>query len=130
LLRDNHRLADRLGSSDQGSFSADESRSAVYLPNTKSFPDNTEFEAMITLAGKASGEISSVTPDANSVTVRMHQSFIKLPDDKFKPRKFDTRSGYYRHMDYMDFATPIGDPIVNNAEPPSPGKERPIRSHE
>jgi hypothetical protein len=112
LLRDNHRLADRLSGSDQGSFSADESRSAVYLPNTKSFPDNTEFEAMITLAGKASGaEISSVTPDANSVTVRMHQSFIKLPDDKYKPRKFDPRSGYYG-IDYMDFATPIGDPIV------------------
>jgi hypothetical protein len=112
LLRDNHRLADRLGSSDQGSFSADESRSAVYLPNTKSFPENTEFEAMITLAGKASGaEISSVTPDANSITVRMHQSFIKLPDDKYKPRKFDTRSGYFG-IEYMDFATPIGDPIV------------------
>jgi hypothetical protein len=112
LLRDNHRIADRLGSSDQGSFSADESRSAVYLPNTKSFPENTEFEAMITLAGKASGaEISSVTPDANSITVRMHQSFIKLPDDKYKPRKFDTRSGYFG-IEYMDFATPIGDPIV------------------
>ena len=112
LLRDSHRLADRLGSSDQGSFSADESRSAVYLPNTKSFPENTEFEAMITLAGKASGaEISSVAPDANSVTVRMHQSFIKLPDDKYKPRKFDTRSGYFG-IEYMDFAAPIGDPIV------------------
>ncbi|MBD1367349.1 zinc-dependent metalloprotease [Mucilaginibacter sp. ZT4R22] len=112
LLRDNHRIADRLSGNDQGSFSADESRSAVYLPNTKSFPENTEFEAMITLAGKASGaEISSVTPDANSVTVRMHQSFIKLPDDKYKPRKFDTRSGYFG-IEYMDFATPIGDPIV------------------
>jgi hypothetical protein len=112
LLRDNHHLADRLGDSGQGNFSADESRSAVYLPNTKSFPDNTEFEAIITLAGKASGaEISSVTPDANAVTVRMHQSFIKLPDDNYKPRKFDTRSGYFG-IEYMDFATPIGEPIV------------------
>jgi hypothetical protein len=112
LLRDSHHLADRLNGSDQGSFSADESRSAVYLPNTKSFPENSEFEAMITLAGKASGaEISSVTPDANSVTVRMHQSFIKLPDDQYKPRKFDTRSGYFG-VEYMDFATPIGDPII------------------
>lgn len=112
LLKDVHHLGDKLGDSGQGSFSADESRSAIYLPNTKSFPDNTEFEAIITLAGKGSGaEISSVTPDANAVTVRMHQSFIKLPDAGYKPRKFDTRSGYFG-VDYMDFATPIGDPIV------------------
>jgi len=112
LLRDSHRLADRLNGSNQGSYSPDDSRSAVYLPNTKSFPDNTEFEAMITLAGKGTGaEISSVTPDANAVTVRMHQSFIKLPDAGYKPRKFDPRSGYF-DVEYMDFATPIGDPIV------------------
>lgn len=112
LLLDSHKLADRLSSSEQGNFSADDSRSAVYLPNTKSFPDNTEFEAMVTLAGKATGtELSSVTPDANSVTVRMHQSFIKLPDAQYKPRKFDPRSGYF-DIEYMDFATPIDEPIV------------------
>ncbi|AMR30892.1 peptidase [Mucilaginibacter sp. PAMC 26640] len=112
LLRDSHKLADRLAGNDQGNFSADDSRSAVYLPNTKSFPYNTEFEAMITLAGKASGsEIASVTPDANSITVRMHQSFIKLPDDTYKPRNYDPRSGYFS-IDYLDFATPIDQPIV------------------
>ncbi|WP_428330478.1 zinc-dependent metalloprotease [Mucilaginibacter sp.] len=112
LLHDSHHLADRLGSNDQGNFNLDESRSAVYLPNTKSFPENSEFEATITLAGKAKGaEISSVTPDPNAVTVRMHQSFIKLPDDNYKPRKFDPRSGFY-DLDFMDYATPIDQPIV------------------
>lgn len=112
LLRDTHKVADRLSSNDQGIFSADESRSAVYLPNTRSFPDNTEFEAMITLAGKGTGaELSSVTPDANSVTVRMHQSFIKLPDNNYKPRLFDPRAGYF-DIEYMDFATPIDQPIM------------------
>ncbi|MDB4919752.1 zinc-dependent metalloprotease [Mucilaginibacter sp.] len=112
LLRDSHHLADRLGSSDQGNFNLDESRSAIYLPNTKAFPENAEFEATITLAGKAKGsEISSVTPDPNSVTVRMHHSFIKLPDDNYKVRKFDPRSGFYG-VDYMDYATPIDQPIV------------------
>ncbi|MGZ3874733.1 MAG: zinc-dependent metalloprotease, partial [Mucilaginibacter sp.] len=114
LLRDSHHLADRLAASQQGDFSVDESRSAVYMPGTKAFPDNSEFEATITLAGKAKGtEISSVTPDPNSVTVRMHQSFIKLPDDNYKPRKFDPRSGFYG-LDYMDFATPIDQPIVKH----------------
>lgn len=112
LLRDSHKIADRLSDNNQGSFSFDDSRSAVYLPNTKGFPDNSEFEATITLAGKGKGyEISSVTPDPNAVTVRMHQSFIKLPDSNYKKRNFDPRSGYY-DVEYMDYATPIDEPIM------------------
>ena len=112
LLRDSHNLGEKLGNLEQGSYNLDESRSAIYLPNTKSFPENTEFEATITVTGKARGaEISSVTPDPHAVTVRMHHSFIKLPDDNYKPRKFDVRSGYYP-MEYMDYATPIDEPIV------------------
>jgi hypothetical protein len=111
LLRDSHKIADKLNGGNQGSYSPDESRSAIYLPNTKSFPDNSEFEAIVTLAGKGKGyEISSVTPDPNTVTVRMHHSFVKLPDGNFKLRKFDPRAGYY-NMDYMDYATPIDEPI-------------------
>jgi hypothetical protein len=112
LLRDSHAIADKLAASQQGSFNLDESRSAVYLPNTKGFPENSEFEATITLTGKGKGsEIASVTPDPNSVTVRMHQSFIKLPDNNYKVRKFDPRSGFYENS-YMDYATPIDQPIV------------------
>lgn len=112
LLRDSHKIADRLNDANQGSFGFDDSRSAVYLPNTKSFPDNSEFEATITLAGKGKGyEISSVTPDPNAVTVRMHQSFIKLPDEGYKKRNFDPRSGFY-DVEYMDYATPIDEPIM------------------
>jgi hypothetical protein len=112
LLRDSHKVADRLNDNNQGSFGFDESRSAVYLPNTKSFPDNSEFEATITLSGKGKGyEISSVTPDPNAVTVRMHQSFIKLPDGGYKTRKFDPRSGFY-DTEFMDYATPIDEPIM------------------
>ena len=112
LLRDSHHLADKLGSLGQGNFNVDETRSAVYMPNTKSFPDNSEFEAIITLTGKGKGnELISVTPDPNSVTVRMHHSFIKLPDGDYKPRKFDPRSGFYA-VEYMDYATPIDQPIV------------------
>ena len=112
LLRDSHHLAERLSNSNQGDYNLDESRSAVYLANTKSFPDNSEFEATITLTGKAKGdEISSVTPDPDAVTVRTHHSFIKLPDNNYKPRKFDPRSGFFA-IDYMDYATPIDQPIV------------------
>ncbi|GAB2699518.1 zinc-dependent metalloprotease [Mucilaginibacter koreensis] len=114
LLRDSHHLADQLSGANQGSYHADEMRSAIYLPQTKSFPDNSEFEATVTLSGRGTGqEIRSVTPDADFVTVRMHHSFIKLPDGNYKPRKFDPRSGYFS-TDYMDFATPIEEPIVKH----------------
>ena len=112
LLRDSHQVARKLGNANQGNYHADESRSAIYLPNTKSFPDNSEFEAIITLAGTGAGaEIGSVTPDPDFVTVRMHHSFIRLPDNNYKPRKFDPRSGMY-DIEYMDYATPIDQPIV------------------
>ena len=112
LLRDSHQLARKLGNNNQGSYRADDGRSAIYLPNTKSFPDNSEFESVITLAGTGTGtEISSVTPNPDFVTVRMHQSFIRLPDNKYKPRKFDPRSGLY-DVEYMDYATPIDQPIM------------------
>ena len=112
LLHDSHLIARKLEDAGQGSYHADESRSAIYLPNTKSFPDNSEFEAMVTLTGTGTGaEIRSVTPNADFVTVHMHQSFIKLPDGNYKPRKFDPRSGFYDN-EYMDYATPIDEPIV------------------
>jgi len=114
LLRDAHHIAVRLSGANQGNFGVDESRSAVYMDNTKNFPDNSEFEATITLTGNGKGaEISSVTPDADAVTVRMHHSFIKLPDGNYKPRPFDPRSGFYDNS-YMDYATPIDQPIVKH----------------
>lgn len=112
LLRDVHQIGDKLAKMGQGSYKADDSRSAIYLPNTKNFPKNSEFEAIITLAGSAKGrEISSVTPDGDAVTVHMHHSFVELPDGNYKPRKFDPRAGYYS-SEYMDYATPIDQNIV------------------
>ena len=112
LMRDVHKISDKLSSMGQGSYKADDTRSAIYLPNTKNFPKNTEFEAIITLTGVAKGrEISSVTPDADAVTVHTHQSFVELPDANYQPRKFDVRAGF-NVADYMDFATPIDQSIV------------------
>jgi len=113
LLNDTHQIAARLRGAGQGDYHADESRSAVYLPNTRDFPKNSEFEAIVTLqaSGTTGPMINSVTPDANFVTVKMHHSFVELPNDKYKPRKFDPRAGYIG-IDFMDFATPIDQPIV------------------
>lgn len=111
LLQDAHDVAGTLKAQGQGTYSLDKSRSAFYLPRTKNFPNNSEFEVTLTFTGQANGNyIRSVTPTPNSVTVREHHSFVQLPDDNFKPRKFDPRAGYYE-LSYYDYATPISEPL-------------------
>ncbi|GGF30474.1 zinc-dependent metalloprotease [Echinicola rosea] len=111
-------LQDAVGASsaisrrNQGNYKIDPKRSAIYLPRTKSFPENTEIEATITLSGSgAGGYLRSVTPSSDAVTVRMHHSFVKLPDDQYTPRHFDPRAGV-NAVSFYDFATPINEPIV------------------
>ncbi len=111
LIQDAHDVIGRLRSSQQGNYSLDKSRSAFYLPRTKNFPDNSEFEVTLTFTGQANGAwIQSVAPTPNSVTVREHHSFVRLPDNQYKPRKFDPRAGYF-NTSYFDYATPIDQPI-------------------
>ncbi len=112
LLRDAHDVIGRLKSSKQGNYKVDPTRSAVYLPRCKAFPKNTELEATITFVGEPKGGyIRDVTPSPKAVTVRQHHSFIELPDDDYKPRVFDPRSGYFG-ISFQDYATPINQPLV------------------
>ena len=111
IIRDAHGVTDRLESNKQGTYSIDKSRSAIHLDRTKAFPKNVEFEAMITLKGKPkSYEIRSVSPDAESITVFQHHSFVELPDNNYKPRKYDPRCGSW-DISYFDYATAINEPI-------------------
>ncbi len=112
FLRDAHGVADKIKAMKQGTYVFNESRSAIYLPNTKNFPLNSEFEATITFTGgsDAGRLVTSVTPSAEAITVKMHHSFVQLPDDKFVPRKYDIRSGYFG-ISYFDYSTPFTEPI-------------------
>jgi len=112
LINDAHGVASSLARSRQGNFRLDASRSAIYPPMLKNFPQNTELEATITFTGQATGGyLRSVTPTPNNVTVRMHHSFIQLPDSNYETRKADPRSGYGT-IRYLDYATPIESNIV------------------
>lgn len=107
LMSDAHKVAARLKRSNQGTYKLDASRSAIYLPRTKAFPKNVEFESVITFTGSATGGyIRSVTPSPDAVSVRMHHSFVELPDNKYKPRAFHPFSGF-NSLSYADYATPI-----------------------
>src|SRR5438552_6035965 len=48
FLNDQHGVADRLRATQQGNYSVDRNRSAIFLPRTKSFPTNSEVEAILT----------------------------------------------------------------------------------
>lgn len=117
LLRDAHGIVSILKNSKpkQGDYAVDDSRSAIYLERTKNFPDNSEFEGLITYKGspdpQGSSWIRSVTPTPEFITVRQHHSFVRLPDNEYEPRVFDPRSGY-SSLSYQDYATPIADPLV------------------
>lgn len=112
LMQDAHGVSNRLKGNKEGTYKIDTSRSALALERTKAFPNNVEFEALLTFSGQPTGRnLKSVTPTASLVSVIQHHSFIKLPDNKYTPRVFDTRSGTIS-MSYMDYATPIQDPIT------------------
>ncbi|MBC3541956.1 zinc-dependent metalloprotease [Rufibacter sediminis] len=113
LLRDAHDVVGSIRRSRQGSYRLDAGRSVMYLPRTKNFPQNSEFEATLTFVGgeDAGGLVRSVTPSAQAITVRQHHSFVQLPDQNYTPRPMDPRSGYFG-IEYMDFSTPVDQPVV------------------
>jgi hypothetical protein len=119
LVRDAHGVADRLERLGEGSFRTDDTRSAIYLPRTRAFPDNTEVEAIVTLVGKPTGQhLPTVMPDRSALTVHVHHSFVRLPDENYEPLPYDPRSGViglrYDAGGFLDYATPIGDSLVQD----------------
>ena len=113
LMQDKHGVADRLKLAKQGVYSIDKTKSAIELNHTKSFPKNSEFEALLTFSGKPTGKLitSGVSPDPSLISVVQHHSFIELPDNEYKPREFDPRSGALA-ISFMDYATPVEDEIT------------------
>ncbi len=112
IVRDAHNAAERIKTLKQGTYTFSEPRSAIYEPNTRNFPKNSEFEAIITLVGgnDAGRFTSSVVPSTEAITLRMHHSFVELPDNNYAPRKFDIRSGYNGEL-FFDYSSPISEPI-------------------
>jgi hypothetical protein len=112
FLRDAHGVGARLRAARQGSFTVDESRSAVYLPRTKGFPKNTEVEVTLTFtSGEPAGrEVQSIAPSAQAVTVREHHALVEAPDAGYVPRRFDPRVGVLP-LTFYDYGTPITAPL-------------------
>jgi len=112
FMRDAHHVVRTLKRTKQGDYKLDATRSAFYLPRTKSFPKNSEVEVTLTFTGDSPGDwVRSVVPTPEAITVRQHHSFVQLPDDDYEPRLFDPRAGYFG-ISYQDYATPISAPLT------------------
>ena len=107
LINDAHGVSQRLKYSNAGSYSLNKSMSAIDLERTRAFPKNIEFDVILTFTGSPAGNlVRSVTPTASNLTVNQHHSFVELPDNNYKKRKFDPRSGSNPFIVY-DYSTPI-----------------------
>jgi len=117
MLRDTHGIGQALKESGEGDYSVDASRSAVFIPRSRAFPDNTEIESIVTLTGQPTGPIlRTVVPDPASGTVHLHPSFIRAPDAAYEPLPYDPRAGIigmsYGSDGFFDYATPVGEQLT------------------
>ncbi|MEM7456091.1 MAG: zinc-dependent metalloprotease [Planctomycetota bacterium] len=111
LLSDIHGVIETLSNSDQGDFSLDDSRSAVFLDACKAFPENTELESTLTFTGDDPGRfVQQTAPTPRAITLRQHHSFIQLPDDEYQPRKYDVRSPCM-FITFADYASPLDESL-------------------
>jgi hypothetical protein len=117
LIRDAHGISATLREKEEGEYATDPTRSGIYLPRTRAFPDNSEAEAIVTFAGQPTGQfLPTVVPDPTIITVHMHHSFVRLPDDDYDPLPFDPRAGLFgldaeNNSGFHDYATPIGESL-------------------
>ena len=111
FLNDAHGIVDKLKRQKMGNYKVDKSRSAIHLPATMNFPKNTEVEALMTYTGTNPGSfVRQVTPTPNAITMRIHHSFLELPDSNYKPREHDPRAGYGA-ISFQDYAVPLDESI-------------------
>jgi len=107
LLRDAMDLTGRLKRAGQGDFKLDAERSFVELDAALAFPENVEFDAVLTLQSAEPGdEVQAVTPEPQAVSLSLHHSLVKLPEPGYSPRKADPRAGIIG-VEHTDFSAPL-----------------------
>jgi hypothetical protein len=111
IVRDAHGSSKRLERAEQGSFLLDTSRSAVEMGACLVFPENVEFEALLTFHSDKPGPyVRDTTPAPEWVTLVQHHSFLRLPDDGYQPREHDPRAGS-NSISFADYSAELDEPI-------------------
>lgn len=85
-------------------------RSRTTWNKVKAFPNNLELQVEATYSGGAGRGGGDAVADPRGVTVVIHYSLIRVPDEGYHPRAADDRVGYFLNAT-KDFA--LGDPDSN-----------------
>ncbi len=110
LLRDTW-VAATLRESQLGDWRQDVGRSALNFERSGAFPRNTELEATLTFASEnPAAPVAAVLPDGRSMSLRVHHSFLKLPEPGYTPRLLDPRIGFIADRT-LDHTAPYSEPI-------------------
>ncbi|MBS3746312.1 MAG: zinc-dependent metalloprotease [Wenzhouxiangellaceae bacterium] len=111
LTADALGLAQTLGR-DGGKFSRAADRSVPDAGSVLVFPDNVEIDAWITFTGDEPGsEVRATAADANAVTLVQHHSFVRLPNDGYRVRRADPRTGTFT-LGFYDYAAELAEPVI------------------
>src|SRR5690606_30894016 len=55
--------------------------------------------------------VGDVAATNAAASLRVHHSFVQLPDGNYQPRRYDPRSGFGA-VSYQDYAAPLGQPMT------------------
>lgn len=108
VVRDWNDVTGALARANEGTYTLARDRSNVKRRYTRGFPDNSEIDVSLTFAaqGRPGSTVSSIVPDGRAFTLRQHISFVRLPDDRYRPRRSDPRAGFFG-IQFKDYAQPI-----------------------
>jgi hypothetical protein len=113
LMRDSLDVAGRLKRAKAGSYKLVPTLGYLDAGQAQAFPDNVEFQTVQTFATDEPGaDIRRALPDARSLTVAVHHSFVRLPDDGFRTRDHDPRTGTSVQVIRNNYAAALDQPIV------------------
>lgn len=111
LTRDVHGVAALLKQTGQGEFTAAPSLSLVDAGATLVFPGNIEMEAVLTFTSDEPGpEVRATAAEPRNVTLRLHHSFVALPEPGYEPRIADPRTGVFS-LPVADYSAGLAAPV-------------------
>jgi hypothetical protein len=94
-----------------GDWRQDTARSAPALARSGAFPRNSEIETDVTVSSETPPRsVATVLPDGHTMSLRVHHSFVKLPEPGFAPRALDPRIGFIPER-HQDLTAPFTEPI-------------------
>jgi len=110
LLKDT-QIATQLRQAQLGDWRQDAARSAFSFDRSGAFPRNTEIETILTFTSdNPARSAAGVLPDGRTMSLRVHHTFLELPEPGYVPRRLDIRVGFIP-VRYLDHTAPLTEPI-------------------